>query len=204
MAKLTGVKTVSDREIECGGVRYEVAEGAAQSGDIVRSDTNDYVDVRKNGFYAVITQDGVQGFVDDAEDYRGIDDGFIEVDSGDLTVFRRVESVPQTSQSPAEIRALIEQKRTEIAELEAQIAINVDDYVRVVGRTYDDELQVGDVAQVFRTDPEDDDLPYYLRSIIGNTHAWARADSIVKITPAEAKASLIAQIEELFAEEPAS
>lgn len=202
MAKLTGVKKVSDREIEYGGVRYEVTEGAAQSGDIVRSDTNDYVDVRKNGFYAVITKNGVQGFVDDAEDYRGIDDGFIGVDSGDLTVFLRVESVPQTPQTLAEIRALIAEKRAEIEELEAQISINVGDFVKTTMRTYNEEIPVGVIAKVTVVDGSQ--VPYKLRTVIGDGGDWATKDAVVKITPAEAKAALIAQVEELFAEEPAS
>lgn len=204
MAQLAGVKTISDREIEYEGVRYIKTDGAAQLGDIVRSETHSREDVDCGSFFLVdIFRNGRVGFTDDGDDTRGINaevygEFDYEILLSELTTFRRVESTPQSS---SEIRALIEQKRAEIAKLEAQIAINVDDYVRVTGRTYDGVFNAGDVAQVTHYDGLDYDHPYLLRAILENSSDWANADAIVKITPAEAKAALIAQIEELFAEE---
>lgn len=204
MAKLDGVKTISDREIEYGGVRYVMTEGPAQLSDIVRSETFDRSGVEYGDYFLVdVSRWRFVGFVDDDGDTRGIDeDGTglfdYEIDGSEITPFRRVESAPQSPQSPAEIRALIEQKRAEIAELEAQLEIREDDYVRVVGRSYSEEFTEGDIAQVTLLDESDDIHPYKIRAVIGGMVDWARESAVVKITPAEAKAALIAQIEEAF------
>lgn len=193
MAKLSGVKTdrMSDGVIYYDGTEYRKSCEKPRAGDILRCE-DEYGFLTKNAYY-LAEEDG-DGSVY-ASDNHNDEDYEVGVD---YTVFRRVESVPQAPQTLAEIRALIEQKRAEIAELEAQIAINVDDYVRVTGRTYDGVFNVGDVAQVTHYDGEDYDHPYLLRTIIRESSDWADADSIVKITPAEAKAALIAHVEELF------
>jgi|GEM_PF-7100858 len=202
MASLSGVKEINDREIEYAGARYVKTEGPAQLGDILRCDDGNWQDIEIRAFYGItISKGGVVGFYDDGGDARGLDEDYDElmyVDSDDFTVFRQVDTAPQTPQSPAEIRAAIERKRAEIAELEAQIAIKVDDYVRVVERTYNEELVAGDIAQV--TVVDDSHVPYKLRAILGDKDDWARESDVVKITPAEAKAALIAQIEEAFEE----
>ncbi|RCX22921.1 hypothetical protein DFP94_101510 [Fontibacillus phaseoli] len=199
MAKLDGVKTLSDREIEYGGVRYVQTEGPARLDDILRCDDSAVGDAEEGAFYlANISRYGIVGFVDDVNDERGLGLGtcFLFVaNPSKFSVFCRVESAPH---SPAEIRALIEQKREELAELEALFVIGVDDYVRVVSRTYNEELSAGDIAQV--TVVDDSYVPYRLRAVFGNKDDWARASDVVKITPAEAKAALIAQVEDAFAE----
>lgn len=196
MAKLNGVKTLSDREIEYGGWRYVMTEGLAQVGDIVRSDKDFYADVGLGSFYHVVNCGDFVGFYDDDSDERGIGDGRFEVDYDDFTLFRRAESAPQTPQSPAEIRELIEQKRAEIAELESLITVGVGDYVRVVGETYNGELNAGTIGRVDGTDCST--VPYHVVAVFGGCEDWADADAIEKITPAAAKAALIAQVEEAF------
>lgn len=200
MAKLTGVKTLSDREIEYGGVRYVETEGPALLDDIVRCNKDLYLDVELGSFYHAINCLGdYVGFYDDNSDVRGIGDGGFAVDYEDFTLFRRVESVPQSYQSLDEIQAAIEEKRAEIAELEAQLEIRVDDYVRVIGHTNNDDFSAGDIAQVsFIDDSDRDGYPYKLRALFGNLYDWASASDVEKVTPAEAKAALIAQIDEAF------
>lgn len=188
MASLNGVRVLNDREIEYGGVRYMKTEGPEQTGDIVRNDV-DYSFMPEGAYYLV--NERLNIVVDDGDVF--------DYDCEENTLFRRIESAPQTPQSPAEIRAAIEKKRAEIAELEEQLEIREDDYVRVVGRSYNGDFTEDDIAQVTHLDESDSVYPYKIRAIIGNMTDWARAD-VVKITPAEAKAALIAQIEGAFGE----
>lgn len=207
MAKLIGVKTLSDREIEFEGVRYVVTEGPAQLRDIAQS-TEGYTDICQGGYYLVSSEGhGVTALTDDGEDareiiYRRGDSPRIlayGVYAESFKFFRRADA----SQTPEAIRALIDAKKAEIAELEAQLAeavrINIGEYVRVTGRGMDEEFAIGDIAEVSSFDEDDDDHPYMITDVL---HAWRNewvsADSIVKITPAEAKAALIAQVEEAF------
>lgn len=200
MAKLNGVKTLNDHEIEHGGERYVKTEGPAQLGDIVRSETGLRSGAEKGEHYFVDTsRGGYVGFEDDDGDMRGVDD-FEEdafsygIGSSEITIFRRVSNAQP--QSPAEIRATIDKKRAEIAELEALLTVNVGDYVRVEASTFNGEIDAGTIARVDKND--DSAVPYYLVSIVGGIGDWAHADDVTKITPAAAKAALLAQIEEAF------
>ncbi|MNW51138.1 hypothetical protein D3C74_286150 [compost metagenome] len=196
MAKLSGVKTLNDREIEYGGERYVMTEGPAQLGDVARRNEDFYADVELGSFYRVVNDLGdCVAFYDDESDVRGLGGGRFPVDYEDFTLFHRVKSTPQ---SPDEIRALIEEKRAEIAELEAQISINVDDYVRVIDPYLVGDFS-GDIAKVTHVDEDGcDNYTYKIRDVIGNNADWVAVDAIEKITPAAAKAALIAQIEEAF------
>lgn len=200
MAKLSGVKKLNAaREIECGSERYMETEGQAQIGDILRMN-DDATDLTRGAYYKItVMREKVPGFADDVGDVRGV------AAEGDhspydyralpswFTVYRHVPAPPQ---SPAEIRAAIEKKRTEIAELEAMLTVNVGDYVRVEKATINLKLDAGTIARVDKND--DSTVPYYLVSIVGGIGDWAHADAVTKITPAAAKAALIAQIEEAF------
>lgn len=197
MAKLIGVKTLSDREIEYGGERYVMTDVPAQLGDILRLDKDFYTDIEPGSFYQVVNNLGnCVAFYDDDSDVRGLGGGHFPVDYEDFTLFRRVES---TQQSPTEIRALIEQKRAEIAELESLITVGVGDYVRVVGETYNGELSEGTIGRVDRTDHSA--VPYHVVAVFGDCEDWADTDAVEKLTPADAKAALIAQVEEAFKSE---
>lgn len=197
MAKLTGVKALSDREIEYGGERYVKTEGPAQFGDIITPRIEFYSDVKTGAYYCLeVKRDQELWFVDDSDDLRGFGPTHkipYAVSTHHFNIFRRVENAPQ---SPVEIRALIEQKRAELADLEALIAPSVGDYVRVIGGY--DEFKHGEIAKVSRVDKSDDSLPYEIDGIFSDKSEWVSADAVEKITPAEAKAALIAQVEALF------
>ncbi|WP_178023043.1 hypothetical protein [uncultured Paenibacillus sp.] len=189
MAKLTGVKSIGVREIEYGGARYKESGGPPQVGDILRNE-GDYSFLTLGAYYlAEKDEDGeVYAWTDtQTKDY--------EVDCN-YTIFRRVESTPQ---SPTEIRAAIEKKRAEIAELESLITVGVGDYVRVVGETYNGELSEGTIGRVDRTDHSA--VPYHVVAVFGDCEDWADTDAVEKLTPADAKAALIAHIEEAFKSE---
>lgn len=199
MAKLTGVKALSDCEIEYGGERYVLTEGPAQLGDIVRCGI-ELLGISKGVYYLIeVARDGVVGFSNDVGDFEGLN-GRLDHDVSNwvpwFAVFRRAENAPQ---SPAEIRALIEQKRAELADLEALIAPSVGDFVRVTKSSYNDMIAAGEIARVDKKYRSR--IPYHIKSVIGDVEDWIVADAVEKITPAEAKAALIAQIEEMFQSE---
>lgn len=200
MAKLSGVKTLNDREIEYGGERYVLTEGPAQFGDIITPRIEFYTDVETGAYYCLgVKRDQELGFVDDSDDLRGFGPTHkipYAVSTHHFNIFRRVESTPQ---SPDEIRALIAQKRAEIAELESLITVGVGDYVRVVGETYNGELSEGTIGRVDRTDHSA--VPYHVVAVFGDCEDWADMDAVEKLTPADAKAALIAQVEEAFKSE---
>ncbi|MOA09168.1 hypothetical protein D3C78_1289790 [compost metagenome] len=202
MAQLTGVVVQSGREIEYEGVRYVQTEGQAQLGDIVRCDnSSSLADVSEGEHYLVEVNEGdVVGFLDDVGDSEGLN-GELDYNIGYLsdkfTVFCRVEPAPQ---SPTEIRTLIESKRAELAELEAQLSemetIGINDYARLTRRSYGGGPNGGEIVRVTHID--DSDVPYKFRLIIGDTPGWAYKDGVVKISASEAKAALLAQVEEAF------
>lgn len=194
MAKLEGVlmtDQTGDVAIYYEGAEYRKTDGPAYYDDILRSDTNAYGFIPFGTFYKVVEDDRLELCIVDETGERLYDVD----DESDYTILRRVS--PQT---PAEIRALIDAKEAEIAELETQLAeaerINVSDYVRLTGRSSNEDFDVGDIAQVISDDRSL--LPFKLWSIVGNNYDWVCADRVVKITPAEAKAALISQVEEAF------
>lgn len=185
MAKLTGVKSIGVREIEYGGARYTESGGPPQVGDILRNE-GDYSFLTLGAYYlAEKDEDGeVYAWTDtQTKDY--------EVDCN-YTIFRRAESTPQ---SPTEIRAAIEKKRAEIAELEAKLLRpSVGDYAR----TTDGDIVVIVVAE---SSDYDGDVPFLVRSALDTDGDAYWTGDCEKLTPAAAKAALIAQVEEAFKSE---
>ncbi|WP_433943638.1 hypothetical protein [Paenibacillus sp. SN-8-1] len=206
MAQLSGVKTVSDSVIEYEGKRYEKTEGPVQFCDLLRCDDDTVGDVEEGAFYLVsMVKYGVVGFVDDDSDERGLgeDTGYdYDASPTKFTVFRRVESAQHTFQSLGELCFLIERKRSELAELEARLAeesaLKVGDWARVIRPTHNEDIRFGAIVRVIKTD--DSSIPYYVEAP-GGVRDWARSIALEKLTPAEARTALLAEIDELFTEE---
>lgn len=202
MAKLIGVKTVGDA-IEYAGVTFEKTEGDARLGDIIVTDTNTYMDVKKGAYYLVSSEKGkFVGFEDDGGDERGIGDNSNvefehDVYSSSLTIYRRVESTLTTAQLIEQKRSQVTTLSSEIAELEAKQAeestLSVGDYAKVG-------------AEIVRVVLDDkSEQPYRVVSALSDdddseVSGWFAPCEIVKITPAEARAALITQVEALFSE----
>ncbi|WP_427050404.1 hypothetical protein [Paenibacillus sp. TC-CSREp1] len=101
----------------------------------------------------------------------------------------------------------LEYKRTqlatltsEIAQLEAQLAeesrLKVGDYARVTDTTSVDNFTLDDIVRITRYE----DATYPLRGVspISDVVEWFAPASLTKITPDEARASLIAKIDAHF------
>jgi hypothetical protein len=190
MAQLVGVKTVSEGAIEYDGNRYVEAKVAADIGDIVRQDDRQAGPHHPFGAYFVITE------IDSDEDrvYSDNDGDNAYVDL-DFTVFRRAGIALTTAQ-------LIEQKRVELAELEAKLAdettLKVGDYARVTVSGECDSFPEGYIVFVAEI-REGAPYPVKVASPFDADLAdGVRADQLAKLTPAEARAALIAQIDALF------
>jgi hypothetical protein len=88
----------------------------------------------------------------------------------------------------------------EIAQLEAQLAeearLRVGDYARVTDTSSVDEFALDDVVHI--TDKDSSAYPLYGESPINGTGEWLAEEALTKITPAEARASLIAKIDAHF------
>lgn len=195
MPQLTGVKTVSDSVIEYEGARYEKTEGEAQEGDIVRKDVG-------------------YSFMPAGTYYLADEDGYITDNDGDIhncsewedTLFRYVIARPaaiSTADTLAAKRAELERLQAEIAELSAKLAEEqrptVGDYARLVGASYNEDIRGGAIVTVLETD--ESHIPFGVKSLIGGVTDWcAKAE---RITPAEARAALIAQIDAMFSGEEA-
>ncbi|CAM2953242.1 hypothetical protein PASE110613_09260 [Paenibacillus sediminis] len=93
-------------------------------------------------------------------------------------------------------RAQLAQLTAEIAQIEAELTIKPGDWVRVIYRSHHDAFSDGDIVRVVLTDTTN--IPYNVVSFDGKMSDWTTADSVVKITPTEAKAALLAEIEALF------
>ncbi|MCD9024346.1 hypothetical protein [Cohnella silvisoli] len=189
MAQLNEVKTVGIDVIEYEGGRYVVTEDDAAVGDIVRHDVSGYDFLPKGSFYIVVDRSGDIQVVDEDGDHMNVD--------LDFTVFRREVVTLSTAQ-------LIEAKRAELAELEAKLAeettLKVGDYARVIeANPDDDEISVGDIVVIDELDTvHTDGLPYRARRV-GSYECWAWVPSATKLSPAEARTALIAQVDALFA-----
>lgn len=193
MAQLSGVKTVSDSVIEYQGKRYVKTEGPAQFGDLVRND--EYYIYLPDGAFYLVHKDG---------EIRDEDGDALSFNEDEQVLFRK--EIPRVSTTD-----LIAQKRTEldalneeITQLEAQLAeeqaLKVRDWARVIDRTYNGDFDFGTIVRVDCVDGSD--IPYRVEAL-GGKGDWARRESLEKITPAEARASLIAEIDELFSGEEA-
>lgn len=192
MAQLNGIKIVSNGVIEYEGVRYEKTEGPAGVGDIAQHTVDSYSYLPQYAFYGVVEAQGEVSVID--EDGDVID---IEYDA-DFTVFRRAEEQPSTADLLAAKRADLDKLRAEITELEARLVEEstpkVGDYARLTKRSFNHGLDCGEIVRVIKIDGSH--IPFKVRSIVSRTEDWA--EKCEKLTPAEARAALIAQVEALF------
>lgn len=189
MAQLTGVQTLGNSTIIYEGNTYTEAEAPAQVDDIVRSDYG-YSFMPKDTYYLV---DTIGNYYDRDGDYYGN-----AGEDGETTLFRRVAD---SSTTPLTTAQLIAQKRAELADLEAKLAEEsrpkVGDYARTLVRSHNNHLPKGTIVKV--TEDDQSTLPFRVKAFNIDRTDWVR--EIEVITPAEAKAVLIAQIEALFGRE---
>lgn len=194
MAKLIGVNEKGAGFIEHNGEYYETQHESTcvQVGDIVQS----IVDNRwlpQGTFYPVIkVDDGDVGVID-------LDGDFTFVGSDEFTLFRKVVSTADILEYKSTQLATL---TAEIAELEAQLAeesrLKVGDYARVTDTASVDDFYVGDIVSIEYFDAARD--TYVLRGecILTEKYEWFSPAALTKITPAEARASLIAKIDAHF------
>lgn len=183
MAQLIGVNERGAGFIEHNGDYYETQHEStcAQVGDIAQS----IVDNRwlpQGTFYPVIMDyDGDVGVFD-------LDGDFTFVGSDEFTLFRKVVS---TAVSLEHKRTQLATLTAEIAELEAQLAeesrLKVGDYARVTD---------GSIVQI--TDINEGYSHQYRGAAVNVNFPWFSKDRLTKITPEEARASLIAKIDAHF------
>ncbi|MFK4473721.1 hypothetical protein ABH897_003452 [Paenibacillus sp. RC73] len=210
MAKLNGViRGVEPRVIEYEGVKFVNVKGMAKVGDIVVS-SGDYWDIDKGDCFLIDRlYEGNASFTDNAGDVRVITDvgrggeaaGVYGAYAHDFNVYEPCEASTET---------LLEARREElaniiatIAELEAKLAdektLKVGDYARVINTGGSEKLAVGDIVVIDSIDPDDDELSLRVCPVLNPTHpAWVRTCG--KVTPAEAKVAILAQVEAQFKE----
>ena len=210
MAQLSGIRTTTHELLTYNGTEYKLAEDGIQFGDIVQAVSDRYADVEKGCYYLVNIQiGGYLGFKDDGSDTRGFDDitySYFE-DTAKSKDFLRYRIAPPTL-STAE---LIAQKRTdlacinaELAELEAkyaeETALKVGDYAKVIAGDFN--TTVGTIVRIIDCDTSD--LPYKAESLFdAEDIEWFTEGALQRLTPAEAKSALLAQVEALFTEREA-
>lgn len=211
MAQLSGIRTITHTLLTYEGNQYEVAKGPVQFGDIVLAHSDRYSDIEKGAYYLINLKHGAYvGIKDDASDLLGIDDKSYDEfeyssNSSDFTVYRIVAPTLSTAE-------LIGQKRTdlacinaELAELEAKYAEElyakrpkVGDYARLISGGSD----IPDGAIVIVTQAEEDDyagdLPLEVASVLLPESDAEWVTKCERLTPAEAKSALLAQVEALF------
>ncbi|MBE3649169.1 hypothetical protein [Paenibacillus polymyxa] len=199
MAELSGVVRVgSAGTVICyEGEDYVKVEGRARRGDIVlvRGDISNYL--RADEFYGVnADEDGDEYVLDVDEDVFY----FSERNYDGLTVFRGGVSTETLLAAQREELAKI---IATIAELETKLAdektLKVGDYARVIDPGCEPALSVGDIVVISEIDPDDDELTLGVHPVLNpKITAWVRTCG--KITPAEAKAAILAQVEAQFKE----
>lgn len=90
----------------------------------------------------------------------------------------------------------------EIAQLEAQLAeesrLKVGDYARVTDMAFVDNFDEGDIVFIEHFDDSRDIYVFRGESILTDDYEWFAPASLTKITPEEARASLIAKIDAHF------
>ncbi|WP_434750226.1 hypothetical protein [Paenibacillus amylolyticus] len=190
MAQLIGVKERGEGFIEYNGEYYEAQHEsvAAVAGDIVRHD---------RGYSLSII--GTYDVLDSDLEYEVATGDYWRYDSDDDTLFRKV---PSLSESLASKRTQLATLTAEIAQLEAQLAeesrLKVGDYARVTDTMSVDDFYVGDIVFIEYFDAARD--TYVLRGecILTEKYEWFSPAALTKITPAEARASLIAKIDAHF------
>lgn len=195
MPQLNGVKPVSDSVIEYDGYRYEKTEETAQVGDIVLNDYGNYYEV--------------------FADSTGINDedhAVPEVSIGDpvskekyvyksYPVFRRTGPATITT-ILAEKRAELDRLQAEIAELEAQEAeerkLKIGEYAQVTYLEEFDDILEGTIVRITEIDSRRNYS--YAAEIVGQPSSvyWYKERQLKRLTPAEARAAIIAQIDAMF------
>jgi hypothetical protein len=102
---------------------------------------------------------------------------------------------------------IITRKRKELAELEARHAeerlamyLKVGDYARILYGGNADNFEVGEVVKVTKVDVEET-YCYEVDGLLNMTDDSLKADQLERLTPAEAKAAILAQVEALFTKE---
>lgn len=189
MARLIGVKDIGEGFIEYNGEYYEAQHEsvAATAGDIVRHDHGySYLPV---GTYDVLDHD---------LEYADVDGDYWKYDSDDDTLFRKV---PSLSESLATKRTQLATLTAEIAQLETQLAeesrLKVGDYARVIED--EESFVVGDIVRVERLDDDADSYSIGAETLFSpESYEWFKRSQLEKITPTEARASLIAKIDAHF------
>lgn len=201
MAQLTGVITTDsdgDTAIYYEGARYAVTEQDAESGDIVRSRCNGVRHFPFGAFYLVFGGSYTNVTDEDGDNYSRISG------DDDFTVFRRVEEPAATPLTTAQ---LVKQKRAELTELEAMLAEEttakrpvVGDYA-IVMEDVGDNFGEGTVVRVIKDDGSSTPFKTVpaLLGVETDAYVWYEEDAVQRLTSAEAKSALLAQIEELFA-----
>lgn len=194
MAQLNGVVRVGSggNVIEYNGKSYVRVSGNLQAGDIVL--VTEYIReyIQTNGFYMIYI------------DYEGV---FLMDEDGDEFLLTGVCDLRSVDVYRAELstEALLAAKREElvkitatIAELEAKLAdektLKVGDYAR--------HLITGQVVRVV----VDDQSTLPLKTVPAldtdesDFYVWNIGPQLVKLTPTEAKAAILAQVEAQFKE----
>ena len=191
MAKLDGVKYVDIGVIEYEGDTYRKTDESPMPGDIAcddreyfliipdttgtrRSDAYDEVSIERTGYEAFVTKRmGV---------YRK------SARTIDVLAARRTQLAALTA---------------EITQLEAQLVeeshLKIGDYARVTDTSLVDDFNFGDIVLISRIN-HSSSTRYPLRGncVVSESSEWFSRSSLTKITPAEARASLIAKIDAHF------
>ncbi|KAF6658896.1 hypothetical protein ACT3XG_14820 [Paenibacillus polymyxa] len=198
MAELSGVVRVGSAvTVICyEGKDYVKVEGRARKGDIVlvRGDISDYL--RADEFYGVNADEDGDEYVRDTDDDAFY---FSERNYDGLTVFRG--GVPTEILLAAQREELAKVTAT-IAELEAKLAdektLKVGDYAcrvatgQIVKVVFDDQSSLPfKTIPVLDSELDSDELDFYW---------WNTESQLVKLTPAEAKAAILTQVEAQFKE----
>ncbi|ANY67712.1 hypothetical protein BBD42_15495 [Paenibacillus sp. BIHB 4019] len=200
MAQLNGITAVSDNEIIYEGLTYKAHSGAVQAGDIARWDGIDYSAKPAGAYFRIIELDSDDdGIFTDSE----ADVDYISTHDADWTIFRLATTTAQLLDAK---RKAVETLTEEISQLEAKLSeentLKVGDYARFVSG---DEYAVGTIVVVNLIDELEPHWPYGVRSILA-TNECRPEDSvkraqIERLTPAEARAALLTQIDELIPSE---
>ncbi|UMR33979.1 hypothetical protein MJ749_14870 [Paenibacillus polymyxa] len=211
MAELSGViRGEEPGVIEYEGVRFSNTKEPAQVGDIVVCSSDVYWDIdRGNCFLINRLFRGDASFTDNAGDVRVINDAgrgdddedVFGVYARDFNVYRPCE--PSTETLLAAQREELAKITATIVGLEAKLAdektLKVGDYARVIDPGCEPALSVGDIVVISEIDPDDDELTLGVHPVLNpKITAWVRTCG--KITPAEAKAAILAQVEAQFKE----
>lgn len=193
MARLIGVKNRGEGFIEYNGEYYEAQHVDAQAiaGDIVRHD---------HGFSYIPA--GTYDILDHDLEYADGDGDYWSYDNDNDTLFRKVPSI---SESLATKRTQLATLTAEIAELEAQLTeesrLRVGDYARVIDGPEGGRFEEGSIMLV--TEVAKAQSAIYpigaVSPLLGYVAFEAfKPEDLVKITPEEARASLIAKIDAHF------